>query len=276
MNFRLPIFFIFLISFKTNAQVNDSLPIDYVKPLFDFDKTKSIFKLSNEQAINQYKHLRFTAVTGYREGATITDGAGNFDSFVDQGQSTTRGFMYNKSLQYILTMGLYSDNQILLDVKDVSKYRYDDSLGSKLDWMRKNSYCYEFLMPIGTINDISVINDQLEHLFHVKIGEEIRLVDVLVLYRISKKDKILPQNSTDSRYSKLKFHISIDAMSDAIARMGKYKVVNETGYDGNFGFDQTLRSWKNIPSLRKLLQKFDLDIKIEKRNLTLFVIKEQV
>ena len=126
------------------AQEIDTIPITYRKPLFDFELTKPVFKLNEEQQKNSNRFLRFSVLTGYRQGVIPIQGFANFANYQDENNGTTRLYMFNLSIQDILTHGLYKSNRVLLEVKNPSHYRYDSSLGSKEEWTKRDRESSDF------------------------------------------------------------------------------------------------------------------------------------
>lgn len=163
----------------------DSVGYVYHEPLFDFSYDKTTFKLANEQLNNKNKFLRGSVLTGYREGLQPTSsGMLNFEAHTDSITGIRKITMVNLSIEEMLihSREWYPKNKVVLEVKDPSRYRYDSKYGSKENWIRKNTYCYEFIMPEGTMQ-IGVPNtlmglqfeEDLQHLFGVKVFREKRM-----------------------------------------------------------------------------------------------------
>ncbi len=182
----------------------DSTRYIYHKPLFDFSYDKTTFKLVNEQLINKNRFIRGSILTGYREGLEPTSsGMLNFDAHTDSITGTRKITMINLNIEEMLihNRAWYPESKVILEVKDPSRYRYDPDYGPKDNWIRKNTYCYEFIMPEGTMktgvpNTLMGLQfeEDLQHLFGVKVFREKRLIrlpnnvaaeqDVLVIREI--------------------------------------------------------------------------------------------
>lgn len=266
---------ILLISIKSIGQQSIKEEIPYIKPLFDFDYDKPLFDLNNSQLTNSCRFLRFYVLSGYIEGVEPVKGFINMDAIIDNEHSTVRSYWINSSIQDILTLGALKSGKVLLEVKDPSHYRYDSSKGAKLEWERKNTYCLEFLYPLST-TDFKEMQKEVCDIFGVTFKREKRLVDALVLTRTSKKDKIKSDNNGVGKYDmKGYFHnVPLDRMSDPLNEAEMPPFVNETGYKGNVDMDLKLQSWNDLFVLKKALQKYDLDINKEKREVEMFVITE--
>ena len=156
----------------------------YIKPLFAFDVDKPLFVFTREQAANENRLLRYYCLTGYREGVQPTVGQFNvaFGVTVDKPIGTRRIYMYNVSLVEMLTHFHDKEDQVVLEVKDPSKYRYLPEYGPKADWMRKNARCFELMIPEGTLQGSTLtqkgtIDTVLADVLNLKFNYEKRLVN---------------------------------------------------------------------------------------------------
>lgn len=174
------------------AQERDTTAFAHKKPLFDFEYEKPLFKLKNEQLNNKHKSLRFSAVTGYREGVKPIEGAYgvNFGRFNDPKTGTARIAMYNLSIVEMLNHFPVNPAEVVLEVKDPSRYLHDPKYGSKEEWMRKHTYCYEYLMPDGKISGTKQFEDDIAACFGIQVHREKRMsgnkeITVLVIQEIN-------------------------------------------------------------------------------------------
>jgi hypothetical protein len=254
---------------QVQAQKGDSLAFDYSKPLF---------KLTDEQLNNKNKYLRYSVLTGYLEGVkSVSGGFGlNFLAFRDTIRRMTRISMFNLSIVDLMTHGLVKRNRIVLEVKDPSKYLYEPRYGDKLSWYRMNGHCYEFLLSMDEFTDIKILNNDLKYLFNVDFGIKKRTINTLVLVRTSSKDKIR-STSKEQRGYNMTGHFSnvpIDRIADPLGNTGLPPMVDETGYKDPVDLDLNINDWADLESVRKELQRYDLDLKEEKREVEVFVITE--
>ncbi|MBB5637835.1 hypothetical protein HDF26_000836 [Pedobacter cryoconitis] len=262
----------------TLAQEPDTSHITYRKPLFDFNPLKPTFKLDKEQLINKKRFLRFSLLTGYREGVVPIKGLTNFASTTDVISGIRILYMYNLSIQDMLTYGMYQSNRVVLEVKDPSHYHYDPTQGLERQWLRKNAYCFELALPIEKFNSNTIILDELSRIFGVECGLKKRLVNALVLVRTSEKDKIKSKGIGVDTYDKTghfnNISIADDRFGDYLYKSGMPPVVDETDYKGPVDMDLNISDWTNLAEVRKALNRYDLDLKEEKREVLMFVITE--
>ncbi|RAJ35451.1 hypothetical protein [Pedobacter cryoconitis] len=266
-----------LFSIRAAAQT-DTPSFKYRKPLFDFAYQKPVFKLENEQLTNKNKFLRFSVVTGYREGVQPISGqyGSNFNSSIDTVTGLQLVTMYNSSIADILTYGMVRHNNIVLEVDDPSKYLYEPKYGDKESWIRKNTFCYELGLPIGVIKGRTTLDEYLANAFGVKFGTEKRMVKVLILVRTSKVDKLKSAGKGEEKYDLKGYfnNTSLDRLSLPIAEAGLPPMINETGYNNTVDLDLKIDSWSNLLDLRKELHRYDLDLIDGMRELEMFVIKK--
>lgn len=165
-------------------------------PLTQFDDQKPVFKLKGEQLENKYRHLHFYALTGYREGVLpiVSQYNMNFLAQKDQLHGTHRIKMYNLSITDMLTYGLTKSEEVILEVKDPSKYRYDPKYGSEINWLQKNAYCYELLLPENVLKSMDVVRNHLSQLFNVKSGYQKRQIKTVIY-----KDGIAEENNKEKK-----------------------------------------------------------------------------
>lgn len=258
-----------IICFRLNAQ--DST---------DFKPGNPVFKLQSEQLMNKNRRLYFTVLTGYRAVAKPFYGTAglNFNNYRDSVNGTQRLAMYNLSIPEMLSHFPVNPHKLFLEVKDPSKYVYDSKYGSKEDWIKKNTYCYEWVAPIGTLS-VNLLNSSLARLFDIQFGLEKRMVPVLVLFRTSQIDKLKSAGKGESKYdeagnfnnkpiSENRFSSQMDITYEMLP------VVDETGYKGPVDMQLNIKDWRNLAEVRKALQRYDLDLKEGKREIEVLVIKE--
>lgn len=241
---------------------------------------KPILQLKEELLVNKNAFLRYDALTGYREGIDPIkrEFGANFKAQIDTVNGLHYIKMYNLSIEDMLTHGLRKPSYVILEVKDPSKYRYDPKYGSEKDWLRKNGYCYELMMPKGMVKGIKIVDDHLEKLFNVKCSVQKRKVNAVVLSRTSTSEKFkavggeMIQDDEKGIYR----NVSISTLGGPWYHKSILPFLNETGYkdliDVNLGIN--VKSIKDLPALREALKRYDLDIKEETREVEMFVITE--
>jgi len=240
-----------------------------------FDYQKPTFKLEDEQQENTNRWLRYSLLSGYREGVAPIKGMANFKSFDDSIQRTSRIGMYNLSLQDMLTHGFFTSSRVILEVKDPSQYRYEAKYGDKLDWMRRNARCFELLLPSGAFGGSANLEKELAHVLGVTISIQNLLVDALVLVRTSNHDKVKSSGAKSLNDGKGKLiNLPLDQLVRLIEQAVILPVVDETGYTNEVDLDLGIKSWTDIVAVRKALSRYDLDLQPVKRNLRMFVIAD--
>jgi hypothetical protein len=245
------------------VQKNDST-YSYIKPLKDFDYNKPVFKLQGEQLTNNTRYLRYTALSGYREGAMPTSGVTCYSSFIDPQNGTVRLYCMNHSIEDLVTMGFYNSSRIILEVKDPSKYRYDPKYGPKEAWLRKNAWCFEIALPKGTIkNTQAAIMDNLAAELGLKITSGTRVVKSLILVRTSKTDKIKSSGKGSPDWDPSGHLNNIDLkgpLGSILYNALMPPLVDETGFTGPVDLDMHLPPTFTLEEFRKALQRYDLDL----------------
>ncbi|WP_442587841.1 hypothetical protein ACSBL2_17485 [Pedobacter sp. AW31-3R] len=256
----------------------DSLSSNYKSPLFDYTSSKSTFKLKGEQLENRNRFLRYYLLSGYREGVPQTIGNYGFKAIYenDTTAGTTRVYMINMSVEDLLTHGLYPQSNVVLEVKDPSKYRYNPTYGSELEWMRKNLKCFEMVFPAGTIQGFPPEKYIIESLLNVTTEKQKRITKIFVLIRTSKKDRIkAPGGGITSDYSRGHFtNVNIGELVSAMSKQGPLPVIDQTGYKGLVDIQLEIKDWNDISAIQKALAPYDLSLSEEMREIEMFVIKE--
>lgn len=257
--------FLLLISFSHNVmgQKDDMVAIGNREAIFSYKPP--MIELKDEALRNSNRWLRYTMLTGYLNGIKSGDGFINFNSYSDKKTGTRRIYMYNLSIQDMLTHGFYKSNRVILEVKNPNKYRYDlSSNKEELQWLKENGHCFELLMPYGLQNTERILNTELTHALGVKTAIEKRLVNVLVLTHISTKHMKQKKSSNN---------ISLTKLIDLLSNDEKMPpIINETGYTHDVYLDLEKNSWNDLASLRKRLRRYGLNLQEGKHKLEMFVI----
>lgn len=268
------IFVIFHTGVKAQIEVDTSTRKNF---LIKFDYQKPTFKLNEEQSQNHNRHLHYSIITGYRRGVKPYKGIASFEVYHNKENGTSRFCMYNLSVIDLLNLGFGSEaNRIILLVKDRDKYFYDPTKGVKEDWLIKNSYCFEYLIPEGTLYDMNIIRQEVASYFELAFDKEKVYVDALVLFRTSSADKISAIEGgspifKDGVMKNVKLKMLSSWIDDALLPPLK----DETGYEGNVDIILKNSDKKDFAYFKKELNKYDLDIKIEKRELEMLIISEK-
>jgi len=268
---------------------------------YSFDGNKEpLFKLDKAQA-SPSSVIQYTAISGYKERVNSEGLSGGSGTVRDKKENTIRVFFLNQSIFTSYEMNwrnlinpstlirpttAITPNQILWEVKDQSRYKYDSKMNYQAEWIRKNGICFESLNPdTGQTNvDISKsIIDGLNSLLGLNVRWEKRREKVLVLVRTSDKDKLKSKTIlTDfkdrftTKASTRQFRATpLSTFAYQINQQAKNPYVfDETAYSGEVDMDLDINSWTNISAIKKALQAYDLDLKEEERLVDKFVFTE--
>jgi hypothetical protein len=251
-----------LILLTSNAfgQKLDSLFIEYRRPLFDFDYNNPTLNFSDTQISNTRRTLHYYCLTSYREGVESVQGLINMGVHNDLKLGTLRCYWINATIPEIIMMSAMPTN-VVLNVKDISKFIYKPEYGSHVEWKRKNAYCLELIMPAKTI-DMDSIRNFCAQQFNISVVRDRRSTKIFRLCRISSQDLI----KSKSKSCKGKFKVgvlcnrSIGYLIDAIANGTGIRLIDDTKYPFNVDMNLKIKSWTDIGLLRNALQKYGLDI----------------
>lgn len=143
-----------------------------------------------------------------------------------------------------------------------------------------NLYNYELIVPEYKADSLYYYMLEDLNRYSDYIGSiEKSIVDCLVLVRTSTKDKI----KTKGGKTKNTFPSSPSILSNCpigymINRLNgdtpiKLPIIDETGYTDNI--DIEISGFTDLANLKKELNKYDLDLLTEKRNLNMFILKDK-
>jgi thiol-disulfide isomerase/thioredoxin len=274
--------------------VNWPVKNDFLPP-FNYDKPLHVVKPGDNS--DKGNPSQYSVVLGYIPDATSKQGT-SYDSVTH----ARRIYFVNFSIlpAYIVnwyfldpkTNEMPANNQIVLEVKDRTKYcynedpndhQYDPKWGYRAEWNIKNQISYESV-AIDLKQDPkeqyrTVIRD-LDRLLGLSGRWEIRKTKCLILVNSRNNTKLKTNggdyiNTADSTIKKYKNA----QLQDFVWRMNEYsnnpRVIDETNYKGNVDMELDFNSWEDIPAIRKALQKYGLDLKEEVRDLRMFVLTEK-
>lgn len=179
-----------------------------------------------------------------------------------------------------------NNNRVVLEIKDSTPFLQPADRNQYYSWCRKNVYSYELRLPAEKKDEVfPVMQQDLLRYFDYDISIEKREIPCLVLVRTSEEDKIggkgiPPRSGSDTNGGKdtIRFR-SIDLDGFVANLKSQYRnlktpFLNETGYSGSV--DLWLRGWpREIDTLNKELERFDLTLLAEKRQLEVLVIKDK-
>ena len=269
---------LFVTTFKISAQT-DTISFAYSKPLFDFDKYKPV--LITQDGVDSGQIQTYLALTPYREGVNPTVGQAGFtfDTTYDPKTGINRLFIYNRSLEEMLSLGFLNAKRqyFLWEIKDPSKYRYNVSDGDKTAWLRKNGFCFEYLYPDGAVSGywMDELRANIGYMLGLQVTYELRKVKSLVLVRNSTVDKI--KTSGGERTGDMN-----KLINEPIYRIGEYldnsgstlPFKDEAGYKEMIDLNLNGVTWSDVTSVRKALQAYDLDLVEREAEVKMWVVSE--
>lgn len=272
----------------SGSEINWPVKNDFYK----FDATKwPLFMLNEDQVGASSPILQYTAIRGYKEGVNSEGLSGGSGIVRNEKKKTIRTFFLNQSIYSAYSVNWNklinlkdlikpvlsaTANQFLWEVTDRSRYVYDHNKAYQAEWIRKNGICFESLTPDTGQTDVqiaaSVVRD-LDRLLGLQVRWEKRKEKVLVLIRTTKEGKlkgkppvIKGQRFKDEPLSQLIYTIN--------QQEGNPYVFDGTGYKELVDIELNITSWTDIPSIRKELNRYGLDLKEEEREVHKFVFSE--
>lgn len=274
------LFSMMIMLFSTGIYAQDTTALQPAKALPYFQEASAIFQLDDILTSNRNGWLRYDVLSGYREGVNSIkrEFGANFKAQIDTLNGLHNIKMYNLSIEDMLTHGLRRPNYVILEVKDPSKYRYDPKYGPEKEWLHRHAYCYELMMPKGTIKSMKIVDENIERIFRVKCSIQKRKVPALVLSRTSTVEKFkasggeMIQDDEKGIYR----NVSISTIGGPWYKKNLLPFVNETGYKGliDVSLGLNVKSLADLPALKEALKRYDLDIREEQREIEMFVITE--
>ncbi len=272
-------------------QINWPIKNDFY--IFDYKKQLLQTQINNPNGRNPV----YTAVLGYQEGA-----------LPKVGRDTINGMVRNYILNYSILRaysslwkevvkvkqinstgnnitsgyGGFTPTQLILEIKDSSKYVYKPEYGYREEWNRKNDISYEWVSSLNSsekqIQYSNIITD-LDRLLGLRGRWEKREQKCLILVQDSPVDNLKSQGGEtkfifDGTIKKL-----INApLSTIIFWMnsiaGNPPMYDESNIKYLVNMDLKIKSWVDIPELKKELQRYGLDLKEENRIIDIFVLSE--
>lgn len=262
---------------------NDFMPVaDTKKPLIQQD----INKFSGDQKIRRY-----VAVFGcYQDGIFTKSG-----TVRDSVNHLRRDYIINLPILniYISRWGMVMNNvkllspsYVILEVKEPLKYiRQEDSTEPNSVVRQRTRVCYESMGPDTNQTDQQVAKatiESLDNLLGLHGRYEKRKIKCLALVRTGFIANIATKATGGENFGALKTpDIKLEnlGLSSIVWKLNQFygnpPVFDETGYKGNVDMEFKLKSWQDIPSVRKVLQSYGLDLKDEERELEVFVLTEK-
>ncbi|MCX2450321.1 TlpA disulfide reductase family protein [Pedobacter sp. PLR] len=261
--------------------------------MFVFDIKQPLFQVDQQQYSDPKGLLTYTAIGNYFEGLKTKIG-----SVDDPVTGSRRNYLINYPIlnaYYILWNELipkdsliapfslkFNLNQVLLEVKDPSRYIFDSKQGYREEWIRKNGICYERVFKNHGQSKKAEYSDMiadLDCLLNLHCRWEKRSRKCLILVRTDAIDRIKSKGGT-ARFEvdkPLKV-LRNTPISSVIDWLNQYQdnpyVFDETGYKNPVDLDLTIRSWTDVLSIRKALKAYGLDLKEEMKVVDILILTE--
>jgi len=251
---------------------------DYSEPLMALQHT------NNSSGIDRPYY--YSCLAGYLPGI-----AQKQKLELDSVRGTLRWYVYNVSLYSLIlsSMGLnnitFNPSFVKWRVVDKARYRYAAESGYVDEWKQDNLYRYEMVVPIGTTLEQrrQRLRTDLHTFFpNLKFYTDTMETSCLLLVKTSKQDFIKAKSSRtlyrtgEQDYPKVFENCPLSALVHTLNRqLDGLPVFDETGYTGNIDLHLPVREYTDLPSLRKALQTYGLDLVSAERRIPLLVIEEQ-
>jgi hypothetical protein len=189
----------------------------------------------------------------------------------DSVSHTVRTAFYNQPVieMYLRLMEKYwfPKSQIILHVKDSSRYIFDEHNYFVRQWMEQNTFCYESILPAGMsrVAQQRRIVSELNFYFGITVRLEERETPCLILHQISTSLPPITDSATES-ISNMVYDIN-QRWSGIPVFIGK----EETG-QRRLPVSKTLL--KDINTFKELLRNYGYELVAGKRKVEMLVITE--
>lgn len=234
-------------------------PLKY--DFYTFDRSKPLFNFDPKQIDIMSTPVQYAAISDYREKVKSEGGSGGFGIVRDSVKKTIRTYFLNQPIlnTYLsywsrisdikrITPNLgYEPNQVIWEVRDPSRYRYEKNLGYHWDWMIKNSICFESMYPDTGQTDAQVYRSIISDLDRL-LGLHVRWVKKMEKVLVIKKGQI---TSNPAKSEEL-FRIGLIAYNLNQEESNPY-VFDESGAS-DAKIPLKVSNWKDLDIIRKELR----------------------
>ncbi|MGN6417728.1 MAG: hypothetical protein ACTHMC_09570, partial [Pseudobacter sp.] len=274
------------------ALKEEHLPWPVKKDVFGFGYDKPLLSVMNGEAAVPAT-LYYSALTGYMEGIDGTD-----TEIVDSVKQTVTYNHFNKDLLALADgslqgqgTGYINPKDLLLEVKDRTRYLRDLHTQYYDQWAKNNAYCYSVTLPVRLSNEErrSFIRKDLTRwldLLGITVKKEEREVPCYLLVTI--RDQVI-QAANEKGEPNSRYHFPEDSsfvenekISDFLIFLNLYNsniprlVVNNTGFADharvNMKFSKD--AFTDYMHLRKELQQNGFDLVPGNARKEMYVISE--
>ncbi|CAM4423036.1 hypothetical protein SAMN06265348_1187 [Pedobacter westerhofensis] len=237
------------------------------------------FELKKEQILNKNGFLRYSLISGFlaRKNVIHESCGRNYTIQVD----TTSGIrilsMWNLSIVDMFTHGYLFPTQVILKVKNPSKFVYDSQKESEVDWLKKNAHCYQLVIPDAGFDIISIAERDMEFLLNLKVTKEVRKMNVITLMSINRRsNKLKNFPKVDKSHIPRSENISLEDLIYKVNRLAIAPVINGTNYKGKVKIDAKLLSCKDYSQLKTCFSNWGFEIVEDYRDMEVIVISDKI
>lgn len=250
----------------------------------DIDRKRPLFLskyFGDDMELKSYSIFAKGVYPGLPQGGTFKKN----EQGVVYGRQITNSPMMDVYLPLIFPLfkkkgEMFGLNRMILKVKEPKLLNLIPKRGGGFETY--NLYNYELIVPEAKADSLYnyMLADLNRYSDYIGIIEK-RMTDCLVLVRTSAKDKIKTKGGrtkntfpqTSSIINNMSLSSIVNKLQGGDADFIKVPVIDETNYSGNV--DMELSGVSDLPSLRKGLKKYDLDLVPAKRVLSMFVLKDK-
>ncbi|TMI63730.1 MAG: redoxin domain-containing protein [Bacteroidetes bacterium] len=252
------------------SEENFAAVISGVKPSWPIKADNSYDESLSLMEVETTHKIHHSIITKFLEGVRTTGKMGilesslRFERFINY----TKFDLYN--IAYGHSLPTPYPRLFLIDGSIRNDFFYDESLGYKEEWKRKNSYCYEIVFDSVSESDrYKKMRNDLDFSLGLASSLQKRKTVCLILTKIADTATLSTTNGS-----------TIQSLISSMNRSGKFPlIVNETGSTTKqlgkiyIGFEETAVT--NESALIKLLRKYGFELKEGEREIELLVIERK-
>ena len=246
----------------------------------DYDKVKPL--LINGNGGNGSSLLYHSMFASYTEGLS-----GGYDVFKADSVSDGKIVIRNVPVNWFYGVafredGHFGKNRTLLEVRDSSAFMAP--AGKYLEWIKKNGYCYEIVVPPAMSDQIyPIMKEDLRRFFSAyNAGLEKRKTKCLTLVRTSAVDKLKSRGGLiESRFNALGcsmrntfLSLFTGQLSVIYLQKSPMPVINDTGYTGRVDMEINA-SLSDLAAVNKELARYDLKFIEAEKDIDMLVIRDR-
>lgn len=245
---------------------NDRMDIDFAKPI-----------ISDASSSNMKYH---SVLSGYTEGLSGSLGTHSAkNGLADKIFGTNVSILHLYKYAYTEAYN-FARNRVILDVADKEKYDYSKNP----DWKFNNAYCYELIVPPTSKSHLhQMMQEDLKRYFGLEAKIEKRIVPCLVLKTIgdtrnaatkgSQPDNNLREQTFKGKHLyNCPIAVLLDYMNNSVSPT---PIIDESHFTSNVDMELP-EDLSDIDGLKKVLNSYGFDLVAEKREIPVFILKENI